>query len=82
MLTFRFIFEKMLHNGSVENLLVLMNQKDMSLWSTNFGLMKGIMQVLSSINAGRSRAMIILNAITSFNMLFKAVSYFLDETTL
>lgn len=54
----------------------------MSLWGMKWGLMKSIMPVVQSLNAGKSRGFFVVNAIGFFAMIFKVASAFIDANTL
>lgn len=79
---FYWIFNNMLKEGHVENVVNLISQEGMSLWGMKWGLMKTMMPIMQTLNAGRSRGMFVVNAISFFAMLFKLASNFLDATTL
>ena len=54
----------------------------MTLWGMKWSLMKTMMPILSSLNAGKSRGMFVVNAIGFFAMIFKLASNFIDANTL
>ena len=63
---FNFFVDNMTQNGSVENMITVLNQKEMNLFNMDYNMMNGLLQRLSAFSAGRSRALFILNADSSF----------------
>ena len=52
----------------------------MNLFNMDYNMMNGLVQRLSAFSAGRSRALFILNADSSFQMLYNMVCVFLPES--
>ncbi len=49
------------------------------MWSFPYKLIGKMMPIMSKLIAGRARGMFILNAVSFFSVIFKAVSYFFPE---
>jgi hypothetical protein len=47
-------------------MITVLNQKEMNLFNMDYNMMNGLVQRLSAFSAGRSRALFILNADSSF----------------
>ena len=72
----------MLADGHVENVVNIIDQKDISVWGVKWNLMRQIMPVIQSYNLGRSRGFFLVNANGLFSMMFKIASSFIDANTL
>lgn len=74
---FNFFVDNMTKLGSVENLITIFNQKDMNLFNMDYNMMNALVQRLSAFSAGRSRALFVVNADSSFQMLYNMICVFL-----
>lgn len=79
---FTWIFQHTLKNEHVENVVNLVSHEGMTLWGMKWALMKNMMPILQSLNAGKSRGFYVVNAIPFFAMIFKVASVFIDANTL
>ena len=75
--------DHMLYDGSIESIVSINDQEGMTLWSMSYmGLIKGIVGTTSTIQAGRTRGMFMLNASRVLSLIFNALSIFMDASTM
>ena len=72
----------MFEPGSVENIIAIQSQEDLSMFSISPTLVKALIPVGKAMMIGRSRSNIIINSFKAFSMVFKGFSYFIPAATI
>ncbi len=72
----------MLKNGSIENIVTIVDVKDLSLWSIDYSKLTQIAKIMGQIAPGKGRCAFLVNTNKSFQAIFNMVSYFIPESTL
>ena len=67
--------------GKIENIVFVNDKRDLGDFSINYKLLKAIIGYTTGIFRGRVRTFFVVNAPTTFSVLWKAVSYLLDEAS-
>ena len=79
---YNWIFHHTQMDGHVENIISIIDAKDITLMGMRWNLLKRLMPTVSVINGGKSRGVFVLNTFSVVSMIFKMVSMFIDANTL
>lgn len=71
----------MCKDGSVENCLLVVNMKEQNVLNIPYKLMRGVLGYVSAIVKGKMRGIYVINAPTTFSMLWTVIKGFIDENT-
>ena len=67
--------------GAIENTLIIVDCKDLGVWSMPYRMIKAVIGTVQMAYKARSRAVFCLNAPSSFSAVWNVVKYVLDEIT-
>lgn len=78
---FGYVEQFMMKPGQIENIVFVNDQRDLGVFSINYTLLKAIISYVTGVFRGRVRTFFVMNAPTTFSVLWNAVSYFFDEAS-
>lgn len=76
-----FVHRYMYEPGHIENFILVVDMKDQGVFNIPYNLLRDVLGVVTQIIKGRSRAVYILNAPTTFSFMWATIKYFLDQNT-
>ena len=78
---FEYLGKVMFIPGIIENLILIVDNKGVNVFTMPYSLVRGIISCISSLYKGKGRANFLLNAPMSFSIVWNATKGFLDEAT-
>ena len=76
---FEFIAKYILKKGVVENTIMMIDCQDLSVFNMPYKMIKAVTSTIQTCYKAKSRGIFIVNAPTTFSIVWRAVKLFLDE---
>ena len=79
--TFGYVEQHMMKPGQIENIVFVCDLCELGVLSINYSLLKAIISYVVGVFRGRVRTMFVMNAPTTFSVIWNTVRYLLDEAS-
>ena len=80
-LLFEYLDKNMLVEGRIENVIIIVDCLNISIFNAPYGMLKSVLGTIQGIYKCKARAIFCINVPTSFSVLWNTVRYFIDGNT-
>ena len=80
-LLFEYLDNFMLVEGRIENVVIIIDCINISIFNAPYGMLKSVLGTIQAIYKCKAKAIFCINVPTSFSVLWNTVRYFIDENT-